>query len=133
MEIIPRFINSPIDQLGAALLDMMGALSLKVAAIDGQVDARERKAMADYFVAEWGYDSAYVHEALGVLEDGALAQPLKQITAAMAQFVRDHPDCNAQAFKSDLLALLREIAEADGKLDEREELALESIALGLKV
>ena len=38
VEVIPRYINSPIDQLGAALLDMMGALSIKVALMDGKID-----------------------------------------------------------------------------------------------
>jgi len=132
VEVIPKFINSPIDQLGAALLDMMGTLSLKVAAIDGQVDGSERSAMSDYFVSEWGYDPQFVQNALAVLERNALGQPIKQIAANVAKFVKVHPDCNAQAFHAELLTLLREIAEADGKLDEREELAIDAIGAALK-
>lgn len=132
VEVIPRFINSPIDQLGAALLDMMGTLALKVANIDGMIDPAERASMRDYFVAEWGFDPTYADRALALLEQGALSQPIKQTTTAIGRFVREHPDCNAQAFHADLIALLREIAEADGKLDEREELAIESIELAFK-
>lgn len=127
VEVIPRFINSPIDQLGAALLDMMGTLALKVANIDGVIDPSERASMRDYFVSEWGFDPAYTDRALALLEEGALSQPIKETTTAIGRFVKDHPDCNAQAFYAGLIALLREIAEADGKLDEREELAIEAI------
>ena len=132
VDVIPRFINSPIDQLGAALLDMMATLALKVANIDGMIDPAERASMRDYFVAEWGFDPAYTDRALALLEEGALSQPIKQTTTAIGRFVKDHPDCNAQAFYADLIALLREIAEADGKLDEREELAIEAIERAFK-
>ena len=131
VDVIPRFINSPIDQLGAALLDMMGALALKVAQIDGVIDPLERKAMEGYFVAEWGYDAAYVTKAIELLEVNGLTQPIKPMTAAIAKFVRKHPDCNSSAFRAELMTLLREVAEADGKLDEREELAIDAINAAL--
>jgi uncharacterized tellurite resistance protein B-like protein len=132
VEVIPRFINSPIDQLGAALLDMMGTLALKVANIDGSVEPSEREAMRSYFVSEWGFDPTYTDRALDLLEESALTQPLKQTTKALRRFAKDHPDCNAEALLADLIGLLREIAEADGKLDEREELSIEAIEAALK-
>jgi uncharacterized tellurite resistance protein B-like protein len=132
VEVIPRYINSPIDQLGAALLDMMGLLSLKVAAIDGKVEDAERNTIADYFVAEWGYDPIYAKGALDLLEANALAIPLKDLATALKAFASGHPDCNAKALLADLLAMLREVAEADGKLDEREELAIDAIGIALR-
>jgi hypothetical protein len=84
-------------------------------------------------VAEWGFDADYVAQAVALLEENSLSQPLKKMTTVIGQFVKDHPDCNAEAFRDELLLLLREIAEADGKLDEREELAIEAIGIALKV
>jgi uncharacterized tellurite resistance protein B-like protein len=133
VDVIPRFINSPIDQLGAALLDMMGTLALKVAMVDGKLDPKERNAMKDYFVSEWGYAQEYVGNALKLLETSALVRPLKPMSVAIAKFVKEHPDCNPVAFREEMLKLLREIAEADGKLDEREELAIDAIGAALKV
>lgn len=131
VEVIPRFINSPIDQLGAALLDMMGALALKVALIDGKIAPSERLSMLDYFVAEWGFDRSYASKALDLLEkDGAL-RPIKPMTAAIAKFVANHPDCNFSAFQTEMMTLLREVAEADSVLDEREELAIAAIGAAL--
>ena len=88
--------------------------------------------MRDYFISEWGFDPAYTEQALALLEEGVLPHPLKETTTAIGRFVKDHPDCNAKAFYADLIALLREIAEADGNLDEREELAIEAIERGFK-
>lgn len=133
VEVIPKFINSPIDQLGAALLDMMGSLSLRVARMDGLISSAERSAIANYFVSEWGYDPKYVTSALELLEANGVNHSIKPMTAAIAKFVKDHPDCNQTAFKSEMIAFLQEVAESDGTLDEREELAIEAIAAALKV
>lgn len=38
---IPKFINTPLDVLGAALFDLMGGLAIRVAYIDGRIDERE--------------------------------------------------------------------------------------------
>lgn len=127
VEVIPKFINSPIDQLGAALLDMMGALGMKVAMMDGVVAPAERTAMVDYFVDEWGFDRAYATCALEVIEAGSARTSLKDMAAGVAAFVHANPDCNAAAFRAQLLDMLREVAQADGVLDEREEMAIAAI------
>lgn len=131
VEVIPRYINSPIDQLGAALLDMMGGLSIKVALMDGVIAPSERAAMLEYFVSEWGYDRAYASKALDMLEKNGSLRPIKPMTSAIAKFVANHPDCNFSAFQAEMMTLLREVAEADGDLDEREELAIAAIGAAL--
>ncbi|MGQ0564831.1 MAG: TerB family tellurite resistance protein [Gemmobacter sp.] len=132
VEVIPKFINSPIDELGAALFDMIGALSLKVARMDGAIDAGERAAIIDYMVAEWGYDRAYAERALALLEENTPAQTIKAMAAAIASFVAANPDCNFEAFRAELLTILQEVAQADGILDEREELAIEAIGRAMR-
>jgi len=127
VETIPKFINTPIDMLGASLLDMMGALAVRLAAIDGQVDSCETDAIADYFVSEWGFDRPYVDRALEVLVANSGQAGLKELAGQLRTFQAENPDCNADAMRSEMLSFLREIAMADGVLDEREELALEAI------
>ena len=132
VEVIPKFINSPIDQLGAALLDMMGALSLKVPQMDTSVDPLQRTAMVHYFVAELGYDQTYAERAIETLEGSVFDRPIKIMTSATAKFVRDCPDCNFLACQSELMVLLREVADADGRVDEREELAVDAIGAAIR-
>lgn len=50
VDTIPRFINTPLNSLGMDLLDLVGALALRVAAIDGTVAPQERDAICRHFV-----------------------------------------------------------------------------------
>lgn len=123
---IPRFINTPIDLLGANLFDLMGSLAVKVARIDGTLSESERDAITGHFITEWGFEPAYLESALGVLIAEADRQSLKEMARTLAAFQRANPDCNPAAMRGDLIAFLREVAAADGILDEREELAIEA-------
>lgn len=124
---VPEFINSPIDWLGATLVDMIGTLSVKLAMIDGEFHDDERRAIITYFVEGWGIDATYAEKAVAVLSENAHRMSLREAAHVLGQFMRDNPDCNAEVMRRDLLSLLREIAEADGHRDEREEMALEMV------
>ncbi|HCQ53251.1 MAG TPA: hypothetical protein DIV82_03825 [Brevundimonas diminuta] len=132
VETIPRFINTPIDLLGMELLDLIGALAVRVASIDGDVDPAERAAIERHFTDEWGYDAAYVAQALDVLAANTGEVSVKTIATALAEFQAASPDCNAVAMQAELLAFLRQVVEADGRLDEREELAMDGVASAFK-
>lgn len=128
VDTIPRFINTPLDVLGVALFDLMGALALRVAKVDGKVAPTERQAICDHFVDDWGFDEEYVAKALAVLEASADGSRMKAIAQQLAEFQAGNPDCNAVAMQKELLAFLREVVAADGVLDEREEHAIDAIA-----
>lgn len=128
VDTIPRFINTPIDLLGMQLFDLVGALALRVATIDGFLDARERTAIERHFVEEWGYSDAYLKRALDVLLATEDEARLKAIAKSLAVFQAANPDCNAEDMQTDLLVFLREVMAADGVLDEREEHAIDAVA-----
>jgi uncharacterized protein (DUF697 family) len=117
---VPAFINTPIDVLGAALFDLMASLAIRVARQAEEVDDAERAAIADYFIAEWGLDSAYVAAALPIIEQSAEGRSVDEIAEALAIYKRDNPDCNFDTLKAELLAFLTEIALADGVLHDAE-------------
>jgi uncharacterized tellurite resistance protein B-like protein len=127
VETIPRFINTPIDLLGMQLFDLIGALALRVADIDGTVAPAERDAIKRHFVEEWGYDPAYVTRALEVLEGAREQVRVQAIARTLCEFQTANPDCNAEAMQAELMSFLRDVMEADGVLDEREELAIAAI------
>lgn len=127
VETIPKYINTPIDVLGAALLDLLGSLALRVAAIDGVIDPRERACIVDHFVGDWGLDPDYVARVLEVLTPLAQFTRVKGIAQDLARFAAANPDCNAPAMQAELMTFLRELVAADDTMDEREELALEAI------
>ena len=65
--------------------------------------------------------------AIDLLIENSGRQSLREAAAVLAQFKRSSPDCNYAAMHKELIGFLREIAEADHSLDEREELAIEKI------
>jgi uncharacterized protein (DUF697 family)/uncharacterized tellurite resistance protein B-like protein len=127
VQVVPTFINTPIDLLGASLLDLIGGLALKVAEYGGGVDASERDCLKSYFVEEWGLDALYVDRALPVIEENSAGQSLDELSQALAVFQRDNPDCNHDAMHRDLLLFLREIAEADGHIHDQENVAIDRV------
>lgn len=127
VDTIPKYINTPIDVLGAALIDLLGSLALRVAAIDGRIDPAERACIAEHFIHDWGFDQAYVSRALDALTLRADDTRVKVLAHDLAQFQAANPDCNAPAMQAELLRFLRELIAADGRVDEREELAVEAI------
>ena len=127
VDTIPKYINTPIDVLGAALIDLLGSLALRVAAIDGRIDPSERECILEHFVQDWGFDPTYSARALDALAPHADATRVKKLAQDLAQFQAANPDCNAPAMQAELMRFLRELVAADGVLDEREELALEAI------
>ena len=127
VETIPKFINSPIDLLGATLFDMIGGLGLKVAILSNDIEDAEREALVDYFVEVWGLDEEYIRNSIPIIEEQVREHNLKDMVKTLAEFQIDNPDCNPSAMKKDILELLTEIALADGEIDEREEIALELV------
>lgn len=132
VDTIPRFINTPIDILGMQLFDLIGALAVRVASIDGKIAPTERATIERHFVDEWGYDPVYASRALDVLTTATEEARIKEIAKSLAEFQAASPDCNGDAMQSELLTFLRDVVEADGILDEREELAVDAIVAVFK-
>lgn len=127
VDTIPKYINTPIDVLGAALVDMLGSLALRVAAIDGRIDPAERNCIIDHFVKDWGFDPTYVARRLDALAPRADETRVKALASDLAQFQIANPDCNAPAMQAELMKFLRDLVASDGVIDEREKFALEAI------
>lgn len=124
---VPTFINTPIDFLGASLFDLMATLAIRVAQEAGDLDAAERASIQTYFVEEWGFDADYLKAAIPVIEEKASDRAIEEIAADLAEFKKTNPDCNLAAMSTELIAFLREIAEADGVLDPAELAAIQKI------
>lgn len=126
-KVIPEFINTPLDVLGLGLFDLMAPLALKVAAVDEQVHESELSAIRNHFVRKWGYSDRFVDRGLEFVVQKLGDYDIKSAAATLASFARENPDCNAKAMLADILGFLREVMEADGRIDEREEMAIERI------
>lgn len=125
--VIPEFINTPLDVLGLGLFDLMAPLAMKVAAIDGHVHETELDVIRHYFVRRWGYSDQFVDCGLKFVSQKLDEYDIKTAAATLGAFTRDNPDCKAEVMLADIKALLCEVMEADGRIDEREEMAIERV------
>lgn len=124
---VPAFINTPIDFLGATLLDLTASLAVRVAREAGDLDANERDSIRSYFIEEWGFDEEYLDAALPVIEQKASDRAIEETADDLASFKLENPDCNFDAMKAELISFLTEIAEADGMMDASEKAAIDRI------
>lgn len=125
---IPEFINTPLDIIGLALFDLMAPLVLKVAYADGALDPTEQEKIERWFIRKWGYDRTFVEKGLAFCATRLDEVQIAEIAVALARYKRESPDCNYRAMSEEILSFLREVMEADGLIDEREEMAIECIA-----
>ncbi len=124
---IPDFINTPMDVLATGLFEMIGTLGVKIAGIDGEFAEEERDFITSYFVDEWGYDPLFVQQGLKLTEEHSKEHTIKEISEQLARFKRTNPDCNYRSMSEEVIAFIKGIAEADGSIDEREEMAIERV------
>ncbi|MCW8859973.1 MAG: hypothetical protein OQK97_09795 [Deltaproteobacteria bacterium] len=109
------FVNTPLDVLPLGLFDLLAPLALKVAFIDNEVAPEEKKTIGNYLVKEWGYDPVFVDRGLAFIEP------------KLDEFQKQNPDCNFKSMSKEILNLLPSIIEANDRIDEREEMAIEKV------
>jgi len=118
--VVPKFINTPLDVLALGLFDLMMPLALKVAAVDGRVDRARRQQLDDYFVGEWGYDARFVDAGIQHIEARLDEVSIRDLAQTLAQFASQNRDCNFAMMSREILEFLREIAAADGAVEDSE-------------
>jgi len=124
---IPDFINSPLDVLALGLFDLMAPLALKIAAIDGDIADSEIDTISDYFVKQWGFDRDFVQEGMAFTVSRLPEFSVKDLARSLGEFQKHNKDCNFKEMSRELVNFLREVMEADGRIDEREEMAIEKV------
>lgn len=124
---IPEFINTPMDVLALGLFDLMAPLALKVASIDGDVDTSEKEAICNYFEKQWGLNPDFVEAGIKFTQSNLSDYSIKEVALSLADFEKKSKDCNFKVMSRELIEFLREVIEVDGRIDEREEMAIEKV------
>jgi len=125
--VVPKFINTPLDVLALGLFDLMAPLALKVAVVDGRVDEARRRQLDDYFVGEWGYDADFVDAGMQHIESRLGDVSIHDLAHTLAEFASQNRDCNFHMMSREILEFLRDVAAADGVVEDSEEDAIAEV------
>ncbi|WIV98748.1 TerB family tellurite resistance protein [Kinneretia aquatilis] len=129
---IPKFLNTPLDTLGLALFDLIAPLSLRLALVDGAIDAAERAFLRQHLVDEWGLDPRFVDAAIGAVESELAGADLEALAQDLSELLHTNPDCNQKVMVEELIAFLAQMLEAAGPLSNEESLALARVSQTLR-
>lgn len=125
---IPRYLNTPLDQLGLAIFDLIAPLAIRMAAVDGQIERAELDHLQQHLVREWGLDQAFVNQAIVRIIGEASAGDLARMARERSVFLHANPDCNHAAIATDVVQSLRQMLEAAGPVTPQEAAALDEVA-----
>ena len=131
VEVVPKFINTPIDVLAVSLFDVICPLALKVAASDRMIVKEERDVIAEYFTDLWGYDPKFVEPAMAAVDHHLDSFSVQQMTQDLRLLTKENPDCNHQKIRDGVVELLSEIGHADGVFLPAEKQMIDDISDGL--
>ena len=102
-------------------------LAVKVGMIDGDFVESERSVIHSYCEDEWGYGEVLVRQAMEQIALCAEEETIKDTAEKLAFFKKENPDCNYKLMTLEIIRFLTELMETDGKIDEREEMAVERV------
>lgn len=115
---LPRYLNTPLDLLGASLFDQFAGLAIKASLFAGQFDQHQLERIVGYFVDEWGLDEQYCQGAIGVIESQVRDRKLKDMAEQLAKHQRAHPDCNEKVLLTQVTELLDEMLVGNDEYTE---------------
>lgn len=126
VEVIPKYLNTPLDVISLAMFDFLAALSLKIAAVDGNIHPDEIECIRDHLLEDWGYDPRFVEAGLQQHKDGNDTD-ITAVANALASYKKENPDCNYGVMHEYLIKFLEDLVAADGVIRPEERAAIELV------
>jgi len=117
VDVIPKYINTPLDLIGEALLRLMLPLSLKIASADGQIIDSEVEAIADHYEKDWGYSRDFVIKTTEEIKEDVENISYEEFAKSLSDYCDKNSDCNRGTITDFLLDHLEEILEIEDEGD----------------
>jgi hypothetical protein len=118
--VIPKFINTPLDMIAAALFELMLPVSLKIASSDGELCDPEKRALHDYYVDEWGYNPGFLDRMIDEYQTNLDEVSFARLAKSLEEYCQSNPVCDPKIIMDGFVTHIREVTEANGSIDEQE-------------
>lgn len=118
--VIPKYINTPLDIIAVALMEMMLPVSLKVANSDKVICEQERAVILDYYVGQWGYNPLFLNRMITDYEEDLDSVSFAALASSLEEYCRSNPDCDPKIIMGGFLTHITEVVEANGEVGGKE-------------
>lgn len=119
VDVIPKYINTPMDALADGLLNFWAPLCLKIAFSDKKISTAERELIRDYFIVEWGYSDVFVSRRLRTIEKNLSKFDIEEHTEKLIEFKKKNVDCNFEFMAEELKQFLNRVLHANDIIDDQ--------------
>jgi uncharacterized tellurite resistance protein B-like protein len=123
--VVPKYINTPLDVISVALIELMLPVSLKMANAGGGIQISELEAIQRFFSEEWGYNSGFVSRLTDEYRTQTDSVSYSKLAGSLGTYCAESKDCDKEAIMTGFIEHLREVIEADGVIHEQEKLELD--------
>lgn len=127
VDVIPKFINTPLDIIALSLFHLIAPLIMKLAQSDGEISDEENDLIVDYLCKEWGYSDSFVKSRLPRIHAKVGKRKTKRLLTPFDRYIKANPDCNQHKIIEDILKIMVEVAKVDGILTEEEKRFIASV------
>ena len=131
--VVPKFINTPLDLLATSLAGFFVPLGLKIGLADGVLEPIEEKKLKRFLIDEWGYAESFIDKMITSATEKENLMSYKDLIRSFSEFIKKNEDCDEREIVDSIMRLLKQITEADGTVDEKEEIELSYIKSILKI
>ena len=119
--VVPKYINTPLDVIAAALIELMLPVSLKMAHTGGGMTQAERNSIEAYFSDSWGYSSGFVSRLVEEYQNQLDDVSYERLAESLGAYCADSKDCDREVIMSGFVSHLHEVIEADGVIHPEEQ------------
>ena len=123
--VTPKFINTPLDVIATAMIEMMLPVSLKVAKADGELSDHERRIIVHNYVNRWGYNKNFIARMIQEYEEHLDEISLSCVADSFNLYCKDNPDCDPASICIKYKEHLAEIATENGQIKPAEQAVLD--------
>ena len=117
VDVIPKCINSSLDELGMELLNLMLPLGLKIASADGRISDSEVEAIADHYEKDWGYSRDFVIKMIEAMKEDVESISYDEFAKSLSDYCDENDDCDRGIIVDFILDHLEEILEIEDEGD----------------
>jgi hypothetical protein len=123
--IIPKYINTPMDIIALAMLELRLPFSIKLAHASGVFSDAKYRVIQSYYADQWGYSAAFVALMITEYQTDLESISFSRLAQTLTEYCEDNPDCDRAAILGDFVQHLADVIEADPQIHEQELLQFE--------